>query len=87
MANTIYYLAQKVIPFYKGDSKTYYLADFWRDNTWTVRNSSCPIKKFYLKSDAEYRKEYYEGLEKSHSSYKDAKVIYEVVTAEEAKND
>ena len=88
MANTIYYLSMKVIPRYEDcSSKTYYLADICRDNAWTTRNGGWAIKKFYTKENAEYRKTYYEGLQKSHPSYKDAKVIYEVVTEEEAKND
>ncbi len=88
MANTIYYLSMKVIPRYEDcGSKTYYLADVCRDNAWTVKNSSWPIKKFYIKSNVEYAKTYYEGVEKSHPSYKDAKVVYEVVTEEEVKND
>lgn len=86
MANTIYYLSMKVIPRYEDcSSKTYYLADVCRDNTWTVKNSSCPLKKFYIKSNAEYAKTYYEGVEKSQPSYKDAKVIYEIVTEEGTK--
>ena len=80
MSEPIYYLAMNVTSYDKTISKTYYLADICRDNAWVGKNGSWKVRRFFAKFVAEHEKEYYEKLEKSHPSYTDATVSYEVVT-------